>query len=137
MENLKVRIMRVFTILILFFISASSIAQTQIEDQTQDQQEVTEPTKEELKAEKKRFADLAEQRTILLQQELNLSNYTSDRIKRVIIKYSMQASKVIQSNASEKEKTKDLSNIVYFQNEEFKKVLTVHQFYKYLKLTNI
>ncbi|SEM01610.1 hypothetical protein SAMN04487910_3923 [Aquimarina amphilecti] len=129
--------MRVFTILILFFISASSIAQTQIEDQTQDQQEVTEPTKEELKAEKKRFADLAEQRTILLQQELNLSNYTSDRIKRVIIKYSMQASKVIQSNASEKEKTKDLSNIVYFQNEEFKKVLTVHQFYKYLKLTNI
>ncbi|MBQ4803371.1 hypothetical protein J8L88_10975 [Aquimarina sp. MMG015] len=129
--------MRIFTILIIFFISASNIAQTQIEDENQDQQEVVEPTKEELEAEKKLFADLAEQRTILLQQELNLSNYTSNRIKRVIIKYSIQANKVIQSNASEKEKTKDLSNIVYFQNEEFKKVLTVHQFYKYLKLTDI
>ena len=129
--------MRIFTILIVFFISASNIAQTQIEDESQDQQEVVESTKEELEAEKKLFADLAEQRTILLQQELNLSNYTSNRIKRVIIKYSIQANKVIQSNASEKEKTKDLSNIVYFQNEEFKKVLTVHQFYKYLKLTDI
>ncbi|AXT56514.1 hypothetical protein D1815_12335 [Aquimarina sp. AD1] len=133
--------MRVFTILIIFFISASNIAQTQIEDENQDENqnhlEVVEPTKEELKAERKLFADLAEQRTILLQQELNLSNYTSNRIKRVIIKYSIQANKVIQSNASEKEKTKDLSNIVYFQNEEFKKVLTVHQFYKYLKLTDI
>ncbi|WP_405205301.1 hypothetical protein [Aquimarina sp. LLG6339-5] len=129
--------MKIFTILIIFFISASNIAQTQIEDENQDQQEVVEPTKEELEAEKKLFADLAEQRTILLQQELNLSNYTSNRIKRVIIKYSIQANKVIQSNASEKEKTKDLSNIVYFQNEEFKKVLTVHQFYKYLKLTDI
>ncbi|WP_108802889.1 hypothetical protein [Aquimarina sp. Aq107] len=129
--------MRIFTILIIFFISASNIAQTQIEDENQDQQEVVELTKEELEAEKKLFADLAEQRTILLQQELNLSNYTSNRIKRVIIKYSIQANKVIQSNASEKEKTKDLSNIVYFQNEEFKKVLTVHQFYKYLKLTDI
>ncbi|WP_298320217.1 hypothetical protein [uncultured Aquimarina sp.] len=129
--------MRAFTILLLFFICTTSIAQDQIEDQNQDLQEITELTEEQLEAEKKRFADLAEQRAILLQQELNLSNYASDRIKKVIIKYSIRANKIIQSNASVNEKTKDLSNIVYFQNEELKKVLTVHQFYKYLKLKNI
>ncbi|AXT52813.1 hypothetical protein D1818_19030 [Aquimarina sp. BL5] len=129
--------MRAFTILLLFFICTTSIAQDQIEDQNQDLQEITELTEEQLEAEKKRFADLAEQRAILLQQELNLSNYASDRIKKVIIKYSIRANKIIQSNAPANEKTKDLSNIVYFQNEEFKKVLTVHQFYKYLKLKNI
>ncbi|WP_298542885.1 hypothetical protein [uncultured Aquimarina sp.] len=129
--------MRAFIILLLFFVCTTSIAQEQIEDQNQDQEVITELTEEQLEEEKKRFANLAEQRAILLQQELNLSNYASDRIKKVIIKYSIKANKIIQSNASANEKTKDLSNIVYFQNEELKKVLTVHQFYKYLKLKNI
>ncbi|WP_299258138.1 hypothetical protein [uncultured Aquimarina sp.] len=129
--------MRAFTFLLLLFICTTGVAQNQIEDQNQDQEEVTELTEEQQEAEKKRFTALAEQRAILLQQELNLSNYASERIKKVIIKYSIKANKVIQSNVSNNEKTKDLSNIVYFQNEEFKKVLTVHQFYKYLKLTDI
>ncbi len=127
--------MRVFTILVILFIGTTSIAQTTVEDQ--EQQQSLELTEEQQKAEKKKLVQLAEQRAIRLQQELNLSNYASDRIKKVIVKYSIQANKVIQSNASVNEKTKNLSNIVYFQNEEFKKVLTVHQFYKYLKLTDI
>ncbi|MHA7059697.1 hypothetical protein ACWGOQ_0020895 [Aquimarina sp. M1] len=127
--------MKINILLIILFISTANIAQTTIEDE--EQQENVELTEEQKEAEKKRFIELAEQRAIRLQQELNLSNYASDRIKKAIVKYSMQANKVIQSNASVNEKTKNLSNIVYFQNEEFKKVLTVHQFYKYLKLTDI
>jgi len=133
--------MRVYTILFLLFISTAGVAQTTNNDQpevAEQTEELTEEqTKEQQKAEKKIFMELAEQRAIRLQQELNLSNYASDRLKKAIIKYSIQANKVIQSNASANEKTRDLSNIVYFQNQEFKKVLTVHQFYKYLKLTNI
>ncbi|MFD2564917.1 hypothetical protein [Aquimarina rubra] len=126
--------MRIFTILLLLFIcTTTSIAQTQVEDP----QEKLKLVEEELEQINKKLEELAEQRAILLQQELNLSNYASDRVKNVIIKYSIQANKVIQSNASANEKTKNLSNIVYFQNEEFKKLLTVHQFYKYLKLTDI
>ncbi|WP_378178080.1 hypothetical protein [Aquimarina sp. SS2-1] len=125
--------MRVFTILLLLFICTTNFAQTQIEDP----QEKLKLVEEELEQVNKRLEELAEQRAILLQQELNLSNYASDKIKKVIVKYSKQANKVIQSNVSANEKTRNLSNIVYFQNEEFKKVLTVHQFYKYLKLTDI
>ncbi|GAA0724473.1 hypothetical protein GCM10009430_28890 [Aquimarina litoralis] len=116
------------------------MAQDQLEVQTETVELTKEQKKEEKKkkeAEDKRFNELAEKRAVLLQQELNLSNYASERIKKMIIKYSKQANKVIQSNASASEKSKDLSNIVYFQNEDFKKVLTVHQFYKYLKLKNI
>ncbi|MDH7444871.1 hypothetical protein [Aquimarina sp. 2201CG14-23] len=127
--------MKAFTILLLLFICTTGIAQPQVEEQ--DPQEKLKLVEEELEKINKKLEILAEERAILLQQELNLSNYASDRIKKVIIKYSIKANKVIQSNASANEKTKDLSNIVYFQNEEFKKVLTVHQFYKYLKLTDI
>ncbi|WP_299215626.1 hypothetical protein [uncultured Aquimarina sp.] len=127
--------MRAFIILLLLFICTTSIAQPQVEDQ--DPKEKLKLVETQLEEVNKRLEQLAEQRAILLQQELNLSNYASDRIKKVIIKYSIKANKIIQSNASANEKTKDLTNIVYFQNEEFKKVLTVHQFYKYLKLTDI
>lgn len=127
--------MKVFTILLLLLICTTGLAQTQIEDQ--DPKERLKIVEEQLEIVNKKLQELAEQRAILLQQELNLSNYASDHIKKVIIKYSIKANKVIQSNASTNQKTKDLSNIVYFQNEEFKKVLTVHQFYKYLKLTDI
>jgi len=127
--------MRIFTILLLFFICTTTLAQTQIEEK--DPREKLNLVEKELEIINKKLEELAEKRSILLQQELNLSNYASDRIKKVIIKYSIKANKIIQSNASANEKTKDLSNIVYFQNEELKKVLTVHQFYKYLKLKNI
>ncbi|WP_299442734.1 hypothetical protein [uncultured Aquimarina sp.] len=127
--------MRAFIILLLLFICTTGIAQPQVEDQ--DPKEKLKLVEAQLEEVNKRLEELAEQRAVLLQQELNLSNYASDRIKKVIIKYSIKANKVIQSNASTNEKTKNLSNIVYFQNEEFKKVLTVHQFYKYLKLTDI
>lgn len=132
--------MRIFTFLVVLMICSSNMAQDQLEVQTETVELTKEQKKEEKKkkeAEDKRFNELAEKRAVLLQQELNLSNYASERIKKMIIKYSKQANKVIQSNASASEKSKDLSNIVYFQNEEFKKVLTVHQFYKYLKLKNI
>lgn len=132
--------MRIFTFLVVLMICSSNMAQDQLEVQTETVELTKKQKKEEKKkkeAEDKRFTELAEKRAILLQQELNLSNYASERIKKMIIKYSKQANKVIQSNASTSEKSKDLSNIVYFQNEEFKKVLTVHQFYKYLKLKNI
>ncbi len=127
--------MRAYIILLLLFICTAGIAQPQVEDL--DPQEKLKLVEEQLEEVNKKLEELAEQRAILLQQELNLSNYASDRIKKVIIKYSLKANKVIQSNASTNEKTKNLSNIVYFQNEEFKKLLTVHQFYKYLKLTDI
>ncbi|WP_343913016.1 hypothetical protein [Aquimarina litoralis] len=132
--------MRIFTFLVVLMICSSNMAQDQLEVQTETVELTKEQKKEEKKkkeAEDKRFNELAEKRAVLLQQELNLSNYASERIKKMIIKYSKQANKVIQSNASASEKSKDLSNIVYFQNEDFKKVLTVHQFYKYLKLKNI
>ncbi|WP_299608640.1 hypothetical protein [uncultured Aquimarina sp.] len=132
--------MRIFTFLVVLMICSSNMAQDQLEVHTETVELTKEQKKEEKKkkeAEDKRFIELAEKRAVLLQQELNLSNYASDRIKKMIIKYSKQANKVIQSNASASEKSKDLSNIVYFQNEDFKKVLTVHQFYKYLKLKNI
>ncbi|MGY3792509.1 hypothetical protein [Aquimarina sp. 433] len=132
--------MRIFTFLVVLMICSSNMAQDQLEVHTETVELTKEQKKEEKKkkeAEDKRFIELAEKRAVLLQQELNLSNYASDRIKKMIIKYSKQANKVIQSNASASEKSKDLSNIVYFQNEDFKKVLTVHQFYKYLKLTDI
>lgn len=152
--------MRIFTILIILFICAPIMAQTSTQDEkqavselklemqvhnnnagqadiAQNDEEEAVSEEEEKEAENKKLLGLAEKRAVLLQQELNLSNYASDRIKKAIIKYSIQANKVIQSNASANEKTKNLSNIVYFQNEAFKKVLTVHQFYKYINLTSI
>lgn len=134
--------MRIFTFLVILMICSSNMAQVQLEVKTEtveltEEQKKEKKKKKKKKAEEKRFTELAEKRAILLQQELNLSNYASEHIKKMIIKYSKQANDVIQSNSSASEKSKDLSNIVYFQNEEFKKVLTVHQFYKYLKLKNI
>ncbi|AXT62866.1 hypothetical protein D1816_21835 [Aquimarina sp. AD10] len=105
--------------IVFFVICLGSFAQTQIEPK-----------------EKKMLQKLAVQKTIELQKELNLTLYTSRILEKTIYQYSVKANEVIQSNLSEKEKSKNLSNLVYFQNQEFKKVLTVQQFYQYLELKN-
>ncbi|RZS99900.1 hypothetical protein [Aquimarina brevivitae] len=84
------------------------------------------------KEEKQLLKKMANQRAIELQNELNLSNYVSHMIEKAIYKYSVQANKVIQSPVSKQEKSIQLSNIIYFQNEEFKKYMTPQQFYDYI-----
>ncbi|MEW7279879.1 hypothetical protein ABW636_14900 [Aquimarina sp. 2201CG1-2-11] len=86
------------------------------------------------KSKSKSLEKLADQRVSFLQRELNLNNHASYQVKKAILKYSIQADKVLQSGLPKKEKTKSLSNIIYFQNEEFKRFLTVDQFYRYINL---
>ncbi len=125
--------MKRYIFLAVFFISSISIAQNQRENkEIKVKVEIT--TEQQKEEESKKIKSLAEQRTITLQKELNLNSYASSKIKKAIIKYSIKANKIIQSNISANEKTKTLSNLVYFQNEEFKEFLTVHQFYQYIKM---
>lgn len=84
------------------------------------------------KEQKELLKKMANQRAIELQNALNLSNYVSHMIEKAIFKYSLDANKVIQSTVSQQEKSIQLSNIIYFQNEEFKKYLTPQQFYDYI-----
>lgn len=115
----------------------------QIQAQNDAKKILTREVKEVKKVKRKKSKEkdplikLAEQRTTELQKELNLGNYASYYVKQAIIKYSKEANKVIQSNLSANEKTKSLSNIIYLQDKAFKEVLTVHQFYKYKKMTTI
>ncbi|MDY8134516.1 hypothetical protein [Aquimarina sp. 2201CG5-10] len=88
------------------------------------------------KKEKKILKKMAKQKATELQKELNLTNYTSMAIQKTIFEYSVKANKVIQSGLSEKEKNRSLSNLVYFQNEELKEILTVNQFYQYINLNS-
>ena len=84
------------------------------------------------KEQKELLKKMANQRAIELQNALNLSNYVSHMIEKAILKYSIDANKVIQSTLSKQEKSIQLSNIIYFQNEEFKKYMTPQQFYDYI-----
>ena len=84
------------------------------------------------KEQKELLKKMANQRAIELQNTLNLSNYVSYMIEKAILKYSIDANKVIQSTLSKQEKSIQLSNIIYFQNEEFKKYMTPQQFYDYI-----
>ncbi len=113
--------MRTLLTLIIIFICTSGFAQTQNKD-----------SKKEVKILKK----LAGEKAIELQKELNLTIYSSKRLEKTIFEYSVKANKVLQSNLSASEKSKTLSNIIYFQNKELKEVLTVHQFYRYMSLQN-
>ncbi len=110
------------TLVILFVCTTNTIAQTQVEDQEKD---------------KKILRKLAVEKAIELQKELNLTIRASQILQKTIFDYSMKANKVLQSKLSAREKSKSLSNIIYFQNEELKKVLTVDQFYQYLNLQNV
>lgn len=83
----------------------------------------------------KQFQKMARARAQEIQKDLELNNYASLILEQAIYKYSVKANKVIQSGMSAQEKSRQLTNIIYFQNEELKKVFTVPQFYKYLKLT--
>ncbi len=127
-----------FLFLLLFssVIFAQDLEDTSTTETKPTKEALKEQAKEEKKAEKE-LEKMAKVRANELQKELNLNNYASYKILESIIKYSKKANKVIQSDISEQEKTKNLSNIVYFQNEELKKVLTVHQFYKYLEISGL
>ncbi len=113
--------MRTLAILIVLFTYTFSSAQTQIEDQKNDKQILKQ---------------LAIEKTIELQKELNLTIQTSKILEKNIFKYSLKANKILQSNLSTKEKSKSISNLIYFQNEELKEIFNVTQFYKYLSLQN-
>ncbi|MBQ4821537.1 hypothetical protein [Aquimarina sp. MMG016] len=128
--------MKIITILVFLFTCFTGISQTENQDQTQTQNQDTVQTQiEDEKKENAKFRKLAINKTIELQEELSLNIYAARAVEKTIYKYSIQANKVIQSNLSAKEKSKSLSNIIYFQNEELKKVLTVPQFYQYLNLS--
>ncbi|GAA4113708.1 hypothetical protein GCM10022393_12890 [Aquimarina addita] len=128
--------MRNFTLLVILFIFTSgSIAQTQVEVSEKEQEKIDEKASKTVEEnEKDAITELAIKRATELQKELNLTNYTSKVVQKSIIDYSIKANRIIQSDLPIKEKTKTLSNLIYFQNEELKDVLTVEQFYKYLKL---
>lgn len=113
--------MKTLATLFILFICAFGTAQTQEEDQ---------------KKEAKILKKMASQKAIELQKELNLTIQASKVLEKSIFKYSLKANKLIQSNLSAREKSKNLSNLIYFQNEELKKLFTVDQFYKYLSLQN-
>lgn len=128
--------MRNFIFLIIFFvITTGSIAQGQVEISEKKQEEIDKKASKTVEEnEKEAIRVLAATRATELQKELNLNNYTSKIVQKAIIDYSIKANRIIQSNLPAKEKTENLSNLIYFQNEELKEVLTVQQFYKYLKL---
>ncbi len=135
--------MNKFIIIATLLLSSIGIAQDNIEIEN-DSISTKQTLKEELKKEEERqqsedkvLRAMAEQRATELQKELNLDNYISYKVLEAIVKYSKKANKVLQSNLPERQKTKDLSTIVYFQNREFKKLLTVHQYYKYLKISGL
>lgn len=117
--------MRTLITLAILFICTTSIAQTQTEDQNQEEKET------------KILRKMAAEKAIELQKELNLTIYKSQLIEKTIFEYSIQANKVLQSNLSAREKSRSLGNIVYFQNEELKEILSVNQFYQYLTLQNV
>ncbi len=118
--------MRTLSILIVLLICTLGTAQTKTDD-----------TKiEKPKNEAKILKQMALEKAIELQKELNLTIRVSKALEKNIFNYSLKANKVLQSNVSAKEKSKSLSNLIYFQNEELKKIFTVDQFYKYLSLQN-
>lgn len=130
--------MKTIILLLTFLISVPVLSQDDIENEKIDKQElkeIREKEEKETKEEKQKLKKMAYQRATELQKELNLTNFTSLALQEAIYKYSKQANKVIQSNVSKKEKTIQLSNIVYFQNQRLKEILTVKQFYRYLDLS--
>ncbi len=110
------------TLIVLFMCITNTKAQTQTEEKGK---------------ETTILRKLATEKAIELQKELNLTIRASKVLEKTIFKYSVKANKVLQSNLSIKEKSKSLSNIVYFQNQELKEVFTVNQFYQYLNLQNV
>ena len=122
------------TIMILTMLLLHTFCIAQSEPQIQHSKKELKIVLKKQKSKSKTMEKLADQRVSFLQRELNLNNYASYQVKKAILKYSIQADKVLQSGLSKKEKTKSLSNIIYFQNEEFKKFLTVDQFYRYINL---
>ncbi len=130
--------MKTLITLVILLIYTSSVAQTQTEDQIENQTEkqIENQTEKEEK-ETKLLRKMATEKAIELQKELNLTIYKSRLIEKTIFEYSVKANKVLQSNVSAREKSRSLGNIVYFQNEELKEILTVHQFYQYLTLQNV
>lgn len=92
---------------------------------------------EKQEKETKILRKLAVEKAIELQKELNLSLNASNAIQKIIFDYSAKANRVLQSNVSTQEKSKNISNLVYFQNEELKKILSVDQFYKYMSMQNV
>ncbi|GAA4271376.1 hypothetical protein U6A24_05695 [Aquimarina gracilis] len=113
--------MRILVTLIVLFMCTLGNAQTKTE---------------EPKNEAKILKQMASQKAIELQKELNLTIRASKALEKSIFNYSLKANKILQSNVSAREKSKSLSNLIYFQNEELKKLFTVDQFYKYLSLQN-
>ncbi len=118
--------MKTLMTMVVLFISISSIAQTEEKEQQLKQE----------KQEKKILRKLAIEKGIELQKELNLTINASTIIQKIIFDYSVKVNKVLQSNVSANEKSRNISNLVYFQNQELKKILTVNQFYQYLSMQN-
>ncbi|MEW7292246.1 hypothetical protein [Aquimarina sp. 2304DJ70-9] len=119
--------MRTLITIAVLFISICGMAQTEQQQEQQKQQE----------KETKILRKLAIEKGIELQKELNLTINSSKVIQKIIFDYSLKANKVLQSKVSAKEKSRSISNLVYFQNQELKKILTVNQFYQYLSMQNV
>ncbi|GAA4278232.1 hypothetical protein [Aquimarina mytili] len=119
--------MRTLITIVVLFISISAIAQTEEQELQQKQQE----------KETKILRKLAIEKGIELQKELNLTINASKVVQKIVFDYSVKANKVLQSKVSAKEKSKNISNLIYFQNQELKKILTVDQFYQYLNMQNV
>jgi len=116
--------MRTLLLIITLLIGSCGIAQTETDIEKQ-------------KRETKILRKLAIEKAIELQKELDLNLNASRAIQKIIFNYSVKANQVLQSKVSAQEKSRNISNIVYFQNQELKKILSVHQFYKYMSMQNV
>ncbi|MBP2830998.1 hypothetical protein J8281_02260 [Aquimarina sp. U1-2] len=123
MSYLKIRShsIEILVLPIVFFVYSLSLAQTSATNPLNDKQILKQ---------------LASEKAIELQKDLNLTIEVRKILEKSIFENSVKANKILQSKMSAKEKSKGISNLVYFQNEALKDILTVDQFYQYLSLQN-
>ena len=90
--------------------------------------------KKKLSEDERLLRSMARDRAVFLQKELELDHYMSLVVQKKIYEYSVKANQVIQSELPYSQKTRELTAIIYAQNDEMKELLTVDQYYRYKNL---
>jgi|GEM_PF-4762229 len=83
------------------------------------------------------FQQLAQQKSLILQQELSLTKAQTEKIAIKIYKFSIKAHQIIQSQNDTPDKSEALFGIANNQQDEIKEILTYNQYHYFKRKTKV
>lgn len=83
------------------------------------------------------FQQLAQQKALILQEELSLTKEQTEKMAIKIYKFSIKAHQIIQSQNDTPDKSEALFGIANNQQDEMKEILTYNQYHYFKRKTKI